>query len=162
MNRREPVAVWTRCKCPMAVGTHAGVAFHPFGNDRRLLDRRSPGEAPSRAFEPPLRSQAPRCARTHGRPANLRQHRRRVIPGTAGSHHRALPGRRTIRRHPATHRAVDRRAARLVDRHRQSQRRNRHYRRHGGKAGSCRRAHAGRGHHQHPWLDAGAQTQPGL
>src|SRR6266508_1512786 len=25
----------------------AGVAFHPFGNDRRLRDRRSPGEAPA-------------------------------------------------------------------------------------------------------------------
>jgi hypothetical protein len=36
MSRREPVAIWTSCESPMAVGAQAGVAFHPFGNDRRL------------------------------------------------------------------------------------------------------------------------------
>jgi hypothetical protein len=53
-------------------------------------DRRCPGETPSRAFEPPFRSQAPRCARSHGGPANLCQRWRRAIPGKASSHHRTL------------------------------------------------------------------------
>ena len=57
---------------------------------------------------------------------------------------------------------MDQRVIRLVDRRGQPNRRDRRDRAHGSKAGCRRRPHAGCGHHQHPRLDAGPQTQPGL
>src|SRR5262249_59777961 len=55
---------------------------------------------------------------------------------TVDSHHRALPSRRTVRRHPAGHRPVDQRPARPVDRDRPSQPPDPRPPRHGRPAGS--------------------------
>jgi hypothetical protein len=74
------VAQWLSARTSPSILSETIVGF--------TAGRRSPGGAVP-AFEPPLRSQAPRCARSHGGPANLCQRWRRVVSRKAGSHYRA-------------------------------------------------------------------------